>query len=168
MKVLKEIISYLLIIVGVIAVRTFIITPVIVDGNSMVPTLTDNQVLLLYKLDKNYKRFDIVVVDHTIKNVKEHLVKRVIGLPGEYVEYKDSKLYINKEEVEEDFIDCETADFALAKLGYLEIPDGYYFVVGDNRGDSSDSRILGLIPEGEIKGKIILSIFPFSRFGKVK
>ena len=168
MKALKEIISYILIIVGVILIRTYVITPVIVDGTSMFPNLTNNQLLLLYKIDKNYQRFDIVVIDHKVKGTKEHLVKRVIGLPGEYVEYKDSKLYINKELVEENFIEVETEDFALAKLGFLEIPEGHYFVVGDNRGDSSDSRILGLIPKDEIKGKIIYSIFPFNRFGKVK
>lgn len=163
----REWISYIIIIVVIVLIRTFIATPVIVDGNSMKPNLIDNQVLILYKLNKNYHRFDIVVIDHKVRGNKEHLVKRVIGLPGEYVEYKDSKLYINKKEVKEDFIDVETDDFSLAKLGYLEIPEGYYFVVGDNRGDSSDSRILGLIPENEIKGKIKFSLFPFSRFGKI-
>ena len=163
----NEWISYIVIIVTIVLIRTFIATPVMVDGNSMIPTLVNNQILILYKLDKDYKRFDIVVIDHKVNGEKEHLVKRVIGLPGEYVEYKDSKLYINKKEVKESFIDVETADFSLAKLGYLEIPQGYYFVVGDNRGDSSDSRILGLIPESEIKGKIKFSLFPFSRFGKI-
>ena len=158
----KEWISYIVIIVTIILIRTFIATPV-----SMVPTLVDNQVLVLYKLDKNYKRFDIVVIDHEINNENEHLVKRVIGLPGEYVEYKDSKLYVNKKEVKEDFIKVETDDFSLAKLGFLEIPENYYFVVGDNRGDSSDSRVLGLIPKKEIKGKVVFSLFPFKRFGKI-
>ena len=110
---------------------------------------------------------DIVVIDHEINNENEHLVKRVIGLPGEYVEYKDSKLYVNKKEVKEDFIKVETDDFSLAKLGFLEIPENYYFVVGDNRGDSSDSRVLGLIPKKEIKGKVVFSLFPFKRFGKI-
>lgn len=163
----KEWISYIVIIVTIILTRTFIATPVMVDGVSMVPTLVDNQVLVLYKLDKNYKRFDIVVIDHEINNENEHLVKRVIGLPGEYVEYKDSKLYVNKKEVKEDFIKVETDDFSLAKLGFLEIPENYYFVVGDNRGDSSDSRVLGLIPKKEIKGKVVFSLFPFKRFGKI-
>ncbi len=164
----KEWLSYIVIIVTIVLIRTFIATPVIVDGNSMVPNLINNQLLVLYKLNKNYKRFDIVVIDHKVNGTKEHLVKRVIGLPHEYVEYKDSKLYINKKEVEEKFINVKTADFSLAKLGFLEIPEGYYFVVGDNRGDSSDSRILGLIPENEIKGKIKFSLFPFNRFGKIK
>ncbi len=167
METLKEILSYVAIIVAVILIRTFIATPVMVDGVSMTPTLVDNQILILYKLDKDYRRFDIVVVEHKVHGKEEKLVKRVIGLPGEYVEYKDSKLYINKKEVKEDFIDVETEDWSLAKLGYLEIPEGYYFVVGDNRGDSSDSRILGLIPEKEIKRKIKFSLFPFSRFGKI-
>lgn len=168
MKTLKEILSYIVIIIVVVLVRTFIITPVIVSGNSMLPNLKNRQILLLSKLSKDYERFDIVVVEHIVKGEKEKLVKRVIGLPGEDVEYKDSKLYINDTLVSENFIDCETMDFNLAKLGYLEIPEGYYFIMGDNRSDSLDSPELGLIPIKEIKGKIVFSLFPFNRFGRIK
>lgn len=164
----KELLSYVVIIVVVVLVRTFIATPVIVDGDSMLPNLKDNQIMILYKLPKELKRFDIVVAEHTVKGTKESLVKRVIGLPGEDVEYKDNKLYINDEVVSEDFIIEETADFNLASLGYLEIPEGHYFVVGDNRDDSLDSRILGLMPEEDIEGKIVFSLFPFSTFGFIK
>lgn len=164
----KELLSYVVIIVVVVLIRTFIATPVIVDGDSMLPNLKDNQIMILYKLPKELKRFDIVVAEHTVEGTKESLVKRVIGLPGEDVEYKDNKLYINDEVVSEDFIIEETADFNLASLGYLEIPDGHYFVVGDNRDDSLDSRILGLIPEEDIEGKIVFSLFPFSTFGFIK
>lgn len=164
----KELLSYVVIIVVVVLVRTFIATPVIVDGDSMLPNLKDNQIMILYKLPKELKRFDIVVAEHTVEGTKESLVKRVIGLPGEDVEYKDNKLYINDEVVSEDFIIEETADFNLASLGYLEIPEGHYFVVGDNRDDSLDSRILGLIPEEDIEGKIVFSLFPFSTFGFIK
>ena len=164
----KELLSYVVIIVVVVLIRTFIATPVIVDGDSMLPNLKDNQIMILYKLPKELKRFDIVVAEHTVEGTKESLVKRVIGLPGEDVEYKDNKLYINDEVVSEDFIIEETADFNLASLGYLEIPDGHYFVVGDNRDDSLDSRILGLIPEEDIEGKSVFSLFPFSTFGFIK
>lgn len=168
MKKFKEILSYVIIIVAIVLFRTFIATPVIVDGDSMLPNLKDNQVMILYKLPKELKRFDIVVVEHKVKDKKENLVKRIIGLPGEDVEYKNNKLYINDKEVEEDFIDVKTNDFNLASLGYLEIPDNYYFVVGDNRGDSLDSRVLGIIPKEEIEGKIIFSLFPFNTFGVIK
>lgn len=168
MKKFKEILSYVIIIVAIVLFRTFIATPVIVDGDSMLPNLKDNQVMILYKLPKELRRFDIVVVEHKVKDKKENLVKRIIGLPGEDVEYKNNKLYINDKEVEEDFIDVKTNDFNLASLGYLEIPDNYYFVVGDNRGDSLDSRVLGIIPKEEIEGKIIFSLFPFNTFGVIK
>lgn len=164
----KELLSYIVIIVVVVLFRTFIATPVIVDGDSMFPTLKNNQLMILYKLPKELKRFDIVVVEHKVQGQKENLVKRIIGLPGEDVEYKNNKLYINDKEVEEDFIDGETNDFNLASIGYLEIPEDYYFVVGDNRGDSLDSRILGIIPRDEIEGKIVFSLFPFNTFGIVK
>lgn len=168
MKRYKEFISYIIIIVTVVLIRTFILTPVIVSGDSMKPNLINHQLLILYKLDKNYKRFDILVVNHDIFGQNENVVKRLIGLPGEYIEYKDGKLYVNNEYVEEPFIDVETKDFSLAKLGYLKIPEGKYFVVGDNRNDSSDSRLFGLIEESEIKGKVKFSLFPFNRFGVIK
>ena len=168
MEKYKEVLSYVVIIVVVILIRTFIATPVIVSGDSMIPNLKDNQILILSKLTKKYERFDIVVVRHKVIDQNENLVKRIIGLPGEDVEYKDNKLYINDKVVDEKFIDCETADFNLASLGYLEIPEGYYFIMGDNRGDSLDSPELGLIPIEEIEGKIVFSLFPFNTFGIIK
>ncbi len=168
MERLKEFLSYVLIVVVVVLIRTFIATPVIVDGDSMNPTLADRQVLILYKIPKEFARFDIVVIKHRVDENTDNLIKRVVGLPGENVKYIDNKLYINDEVVEENFIECETADFNMASIGHLEIPEGYYFVVGDNRKDSLDSRIIGLIPVEEIKGKVIFSIFPFNRFGKIE
>lgn len=164
MNFVKSLIPYVAIVLVVLLIRTFIITPIFVQGTSMYPTLNDKQVLILKKFDKSIKRFDIVVFNYK----GDRLIKRVIGLPGEHVEYKDSKLYINDELVEEKMINVSTANFKLEDIGYKVIPEGYYFVVGDNRGVSKDSRIIGLIPKKIILGTTDLSIFPFNKIGFVK
>lgn len=159
-KKVKEILSYVIVVIIVLLIKQFIITPIKVNGTSMNDTLYNKDIMILDKISyrfKSIKRFDIVVV----KKNQEYLIKRVIGLPGDKVEYKDNKLYINDEEIEENFKHKETTDYLLEDT----IPDGYYFVVGDNRGDSLDSRIIGLIKEDEIIGKTSLVIFPFKRIG---
>ena len=163
-KFLKELLPYIIIVVVVVLIRTFIVTPVQVVGTSMVPTLSDKQILVLKKYDKKFDRFDIVVFDYNDST----LIKRVIGLPGEHVEYKDNKLFINGKKVEEDFIDDTTNDFDLSEIDYKIIPEGYYFVMGDNRNNSTDSRFIGLIKEDQIKGSSTFSLFPFKTFGKIE
>ncbi len=165
MKYVKEYLPYVGIIIGIILLRLYVISPVQVDGSSMVPTLQDNQILLLKKYDHRFDRFDIVV----LKYGKDKLVKRVIGLPGETVAYINHKLFINGKVVEESFLpeNIKTSDFHLEDIGYTTIPDGYYFVVGDNRNDSLDSRYIGLIPKKNIEGTVSFRLFPFSTFGKI-
>lgn len=163
MKQIKEFIPYIIIILVVVLIRTFVVTPVKVDGSSMVPNLNDGDLLILNKLDKNYERFDIVVVNYN--NTK--LVKRVIGLPGEHVEYKDNKLYVNGKVIKEKFIDTETKDFTVDYLGYNKIPKNYYFVVGDNRQNSMDSRMIGLINKKDIIGTTSFRFWPIKSFGNV-
>lgn len=163
MKLVKELIPYIIIIIVVVLVRSFIITPVKVDGPSMEKTLYDGDILLLEKYDKDYERFDVVVLKYN----NDKLVKRVIGLPGDRVEYKHDTLYINGEEIKESFIDEKTENFSLKELGYNVIPEGYYFVVGDNRNNSLDSRYIGLLKKDDIEGKVIFRIFPFKSFGKI-
>lgn len=164
MKYIKELVPYIIIIIVVVLLRTFIITPVRVNGPSMNSTLNDGDVLLLEKYDTDFQRFDIVVLKYN----GEKLVKRVIGLPGETIEYKDNTLYINNKKINEPFLVEETEDFSLKKLGYDKIPDGYYFVVGDNRDNSLDSRFIGLIPKDTMEGKVVFRLFPFKNFGKIK
>lgn len=157
MNKIKELVPYIVITMIVILIRMFIISPVRVDGTSMYPTLSNNEFLLLSKYDQSYDRFDIVV----LKYRNERLVKRIIGLPGETVEYKNNTLYINGKEIEEPFINTNTDDFNLNELGYDKIPENYYFVVGDNRGSSLDSRMIGLINKKDLQGTIKLSITGF-------
>ncbi len=160
-KILKEIYPYILIVIIVVLFRTFIATPVRVDGDSMLDTLYNGDILILNKLNKNFKRFDIVVIK--VNNTK--IIKRIIGLPGETIEYKNNQLYINGEEIDD--IDTSiTNDFTLKN----KIPDDNYFVMGDNRGNSMDSRFseVGLIKKENIIGTAKIRIFPFNRIGKIK
>lgn len=164
----KELIAYILIIILVLLIKTYIFTPIRVNGNSMYPTLEHGDMMILNEIGyhlNGVKRFDIVVVFIN----GEKIIKRVIGLPGDKVFYKDNKLYINDLEVDEDFSHADTKDFSVKDaLGYEVIPDNYYFVVGDNRVDSLDSRVIGLVSDKQIRGKTNFVWYPFNKFGKLE
>jgi len=161
-KFIKELIPYIVIILVVILIRTFIATPVIVAGDSMVPTLEDNQILLLNKINYNFneiERYDIVV----IKVGKSEIIKRIIGLPGETVEYRNNTLYIDGHEVDNQY-NYDTDDFTLKSICNCDkIPKDKYLVLGDNRTVSSDSRIMGLIDQENILGNVNISIWPIKK-----
>ena len=159
---LMEVVPYIIVIVVVIVIKLFIITPIRVNGPSMNDTLHNNDIMLLDEISYKFsgiERFDIVV----IKYDNEFLIKRVIGLPGEKVEYKDNQLYINGKKIKENFKHAETAN-----IKKIEVPEGEYYVLGDNRVNSTDSRIIGTISIKDIKGTTSLTIYPFNRFGKKK
>lgn len=161
-KVWDSIKDYVYIVIAVILIRTFLVTPAIVSGPSMNETLTDGQLVVVNKLIyrvSDIKRFDIVVIDSEV--AKEMLIKRVIGLPNEKIEYKDNQLYINGELVNVNFKHLETADFEYTTK------EGEYFVMGDNRPISKDSRSIGPVKEKEITGRVKYRLYPFSKFGKV-
>ncbi len=164
MKVIKEFIPYLVIILIVVLIRCFVVTPVRVSGTSMYPTLKNNDIVLLKKFDKNIERFDIVVFNYN----NSKLIKRVIGLPGETVKYVNGILYINNKKIDDVKLDVSTDNFFLEELGYDVIPDDYYFVLGDNRGVSQDSRIIGLIYKKDICGVGVFRLFPLNKIGVVK
>lgn len=162
----KDIMKYAIIAILVLLLIIYVVSLQQVVGPSMHPNYQDGDILTLNKLHyhlKKPKRFDVAVIRY--KDSK-YFIKRVIGLPGEKVLYKDGKLYINDEIVEEKFsITGSTADFSLEMLGYKIIPEGYYFVVGDNRENSLDSRSkeVGLIAEKDFIGKVAFRIWPFRR-----
>lgn len=162
---IKECIPYVIIILVVVLIRTFIATPIMVSGDSMRPNFHDGEVLIEKKIGyngKNIERFDIVV----IKDGNDEIIKRIIGLPHEHISYKNNKLYVNDELVQEDFKFNDTADFNLEEICTCSnIPDGKYLVLGDNRPISKDSRIIGLIDEKDILGKAIFRLWPISKLG---
>ena len=160
MKVIKEVIPYIVIVVVVVLIRTFIITPVGVDGDSMKNTLKNGDILLLYKLS-SIDRFDIIVLDEEKDN--EKIIKRVIGLPGETVAIKKGKIYINDKVIDDEYAYGETTDY-----NKVTLKDDEYFILGDNRLISKDSRYFGPIKDNEIKGKIVFRLFPFTKIGTVQ
>lgn len=160
-KWLKENIVFLIILTAIIITRIFFFSPIRVNGTSMYPTLQDKEFMILNKigLQKGINRFDIVVVESNGK----YIIKRVIGLPGESVMYSDNKLYINEKVVEDNYSKSETEDFENVVLKEDE-----YFVMGDNREVSKDSRVIGPVNIKNIKGKTNLVIFPFNKIGIVE
>ena len=161
-KVWDSIKDYVYIIVAVLLIRTFLVTPAIVSGASMDNTLEDGQLVIINKLIyriSDIKRFDIVVVNNISGNDK--IIKRVIGLPNEKIEYRQNRLYINDELVEVDFQYKETDNFSYTTK------DGEYFVLGDNRPVSKDSRMLGVFTKDDFIGRVKYRLYPFSKFGKI-
>lgn len=174
-KFYKDVLPYIIIVVSVVIIRSFIVTPVVVRGDSMDDTLKDGQVLFLSKISyrvHDIKRFDIVV----IKDIDDDLIiKRVIGLPGDDVNYKDNKLYINGKRVKDIYANGETGDFTLQNICEInnddcvaKIPDNMYLALGDNREVSADSRVKGLFSRKQILGKATLRIWPLNKIKIVK
>lgn len=160
-KWLKENLLFTILLLIIIIIRIFFYSPIRVNGSSMYPTLQDKEFMILNKigLQKGINRFDIVVVESNGK----YIIKRVIGLPGESVMYSDNKLYINGKVIEDNYSKSETENFENVIL-----KDDEYFVMGDNREVSKDSRVIGPINVKNIKGKTNLVIFPFNKLGIVE
>ena len=156
-KFVKEYLPYVLILLVIILLRIYVVTPVTVDGNSMSDTLYTNDLMLLFKVG-NIERYDIVVANHDNKK----LIKRVIGMPNDKIKCVSGILYINNEEDTSDYGYGENIDFP----EYI-LKDDEYFLIGDNRSDSFDSRYFGPVKKEDIVGKANFIIFPFNRFGSV-
>lgn len=171
----KEIISYLKIIVitaiVVLGCKQFLFAPIKVQGASMYPTYHDKDIIIVSKMSK-IERFDQIVFQSPTED--ELYIKRVIGLPGDTVEMKDDVLYVNGKAYKEDYVNRQTDDpnqlritenFTLEQLvNEKKVPEGKYFVLGDNRLRSSDSRHYGLISKDAIYGEAKLTVYPFNRF----
>lgn len=152
-------------------VPAYILEKTIVDGISMKNTLQDEEQLMVEKVSYQFsdpKRFDIVTLTPYGEDVDETFIKRVIGLPGETIQIKDEKIYINGEVLEESYGREPILDGGIANEP-ITLGEDEYFVMGDNRNESTDSRdeSIGTIKRNLIKGKAILRIWPLNKFGFV-
>ena len=175
--ILEEILSWIwsIAVAGVImAILYFFVgRPFTVSGQSMYPTLHNGDHMIMSKLG-DINRFDVVVLQAPDED-KEY-IKRVIGMPGDTVEVKNGLLYINGKVVDQPFINTNSDkktvfidDFTLKELtGEDKVPEGKYFVMGDNRGVSKDSRMIGFIDKGSIEGKAIFIVWPLNRIGGLR
>lgn len=146
-----------------------------VDGTSMYDTLDDGDELIIEKLSYRFgdvERFDIVVFDiyDAARGGEVRYIKRVIGLPGETVQIKDGLIYIDGEVLEEDYgyyiNDIPMNGYNASEEIYIE--DGEYFVMGDNRNFSKDSREIGCIKKEDIEGRAFFRMLPLKNFGFIK
>ncbi|WP_086329995.1 signal peptidase I [Candidatus Enterococcus mansonii] len=176
----KELLHTVLFFIGLATVlfllRQFVFTPVIVKGHSMDPTLADGERVIALK-NTEIQRFDIVTFPAP-DEPKKNYIKRVIGLPGDTIEYKEDHLYINGKEVKEPYLDefkgaltddePLTYNFTLTEVtGQKKVPKGEYFVMGDNRRNSKDGRMIGFIPKEKILGDVKFVLWPLNRFGTI-
>lgn len=151
----KKMVILLTIFFFIIVFRTTIVERIIVNGKSMYPTLSDSDVCMAKKYDTEPERYDIVIV----KVDGQTLIKRVIGLSGETLQVIDGAVHIDGEIVNEEY-DFFTADMGLLETPYI-VGENEYFLMGDNRGGSFDSREFGSIRQEDIKGIVVCRIFPF-------
>lgn len=140
------------VIIGVVITHT-LVCMVVVDGISMEPTYSSGDTLLISKIG-NPDRGDILVFSRKGQN----LIKRVIGIPGDSVVVNDSKVYINGSELEEKYINEEDFNGGVIESTSLKLKEGEYFVMGDNRNHSLDSRSYGVISSDSIVGTKLLDL----------
>lgn len=188
----QEIVSWVLTLLVAVAaallIRTFIFEPVRVDGHSMDDTLNDGEIMFVTKFDYSStwlcfpwqsqedqekagrftfggdpKRFDVVICRYPGRGAT-NFVKRVIGLPGDTVQLTGGYLYINGEKYEEPYINDEYRTGLRNEFGPYTVPEGKYFVMGDHRNNSNDSRYTGPIDRNMIIGHVRQVVFPFSQW----
>jgi signal peptidase I len=154
-------------------VYLFLFQPHKVDGSSMYPNFHDKEFILTDKIsyrNTGPQRGDVIVF-HAPAPFDSDFIKRVIGLPGEVIEVRDNKVYINAQLLKEDYLpnDYVTTEKSFLRDGVpYAIPDGYYMVFGDNRSYSSDSREWGPIERKAIVGKAWVRYWPVNKIGMIQ
>lgn len=159
---------------GVIAVliavpfRIFIAQPFVVSGESMYPTFKDHDYLIVDRLTYRYEepeRGEVIVFRYP-KDPSRFFIKRIIGLPGETIRLENGFIFVSKDgKPEEKIEETYLKDNEKTAKGTYKIGEGEYFVMGDNRPVSSDSRVWGNLPEKDITGRALIRLFPLRTIG---
>ncbi|MGP0129388.1 MAG: signal peptidase I [cyanobacterium endosymbiont of Rhopalodia musculus] len=149
-------------------IRAFVAEARYIPSSSMEPTLQVNDRLIIEKVSYHFqepKRGDVVVFNPTKalqeKDFRDAFIKRVIGLPGETIEVKTGKVYVNGQAIKEKYI-SEDPNY---DYGPVTVPEREYLVLGDNRNNSYDSHYWGHVPKEKIIGKAFVRFWPFNRLG---
>ena len=171
-SLLDWVVYLLIIVVAAFLLLTYVAQRTLVDGTSMMPTLQDRDSVLVEKLSYRFgepERYDIVVFRYLPKK-NTYYIKRVIGLPGETVQIIDGYVYINGERLESDTYGNDIMFSAGRASEPITLGEYEYFVLGDNRNGSSDSRAesVGNVTRSQIVGKAFIRIWPLSEFGLLK
>lgn len=151
----------------VLAVNLLLAQPRIVHGQSMEPSLHEFERVIIDLLVYRFRpprRGEIIILDMPTRNVGPPLIKRVIGLPGDFVEIKDGGVYVNGYLLNEPYLNQLTPGNMAAHL----VPELHFFVLGDNRGSSNDSRYFGMVPYENIRGRAWLRYWPLQGLGSFK
>ncbi|GAK11249.1 signal peptidase I [Geomicrobium sp. JCM 19039] len=171
--------TFVIVILIVLIVRTFFFANYMVHGESMMPTIESGERLIINKVGYHISepdRFDLIVFH---ADEESDYIKRVIGLPGDQISYHNDTLFINDEEIPEDYLHEAVAsaeggpftrDFTLSELNLGEevVPDDQLFVLGDNRRNSLDSRQIGFVSYDDIVGKANIRYWPVSDFSIIR
>lgn len=171
-ELIEDLIYVVVVVLLAVLIHTYVGERTTVDGSSMYDTLEDGDSLWLDKLSYRFKdpeRFDIVVFPMP---ENEFYIKRIIGMPGETIRIDESgTIYVNDEPLEENYgyETIEESEIGRAGSG-VTLKDDEYFVMGDNRNNSMDSRTyeVGNISRDRLRGKAVFRMWPFSKIGRLK
>ena len=148
-------------VIFILFMKVYVLTAFTIDGASMEPTLADGESILVDRFAYHYQkveRYDVIVFKH---NDGTYFVKRVIGLPGEHIALFENSVYINQERLAEHYLLDQGQPFTLEEITSVErLPSQSYFVMGDHRTHSLDSRNFGFIHRRQIAGKVSIRYFP--------
>ena len=175
-SLLSSVLGWILYIAVIVGLTYLIITYVgqrtMVSGDSMETTLSNGDNLIVDKISYRFRdpeRYDIIVFPYKYEE-KTYYIKRIIGMPGETIQIIDGYVYINDELLETDIYGNEVMEYANIAAAPIELGEDEYFVLGDNRNHSSDSRdpSVGVLTREDLIGRAWIRIYPFDEMGAIK